>query len=258
MRGMAKNFEPLELTQLDAAREQLDTAIYLYFLQGSAAAVHTLVGAAQEVICGLAKRHFRKKAKELPEGILNRVVYGFRRDERNKARNFLKHPMHGNETLVLSKDENLNWIVDCITNWALMGLPFSAAMTAFIEYWYSDADLIALRKAYQEEDTQSRAQLWASAVATIPHKEATAWLGKHFAENPRGAVPIWIFSASNVVRELKRPTNRRRQVWNSKGLANDEATQPVPKSETAPYAASLAPHVVPPPMPARSSDGGHE
>lgn len=81
----------IKISKLDAARQQLRTAIRLWFLEGDAVAIHTLVCAAYEIL------HFiSKKRKPDREGLFDTIVI---KDEYRKLwakkvkepANFFKH-----------------------------------------------------------------------------------------------------------------------------------------------------------------------
>ena len=81
------------VTKLEGARRQLAAAIDLFFSHGDIVAVHTLAGAAQELLRGLGKakgvRSFMKDNSEIrPEKL--KEVAAIRR-KINEAENFFKH-----------------------------------------------------------------------------------------------------------------------------------------------------------------------
>lgn len=78
-----------EVTKLDAARRQLETAVWLLFEGGDAVSIHTLAHAAFGIMKGVAEHRSKRKvldaANEIAEGNSN-FLNGF-----NRAGNFFKH-----------------------------------------------------------------------------------------------------------------------------------------------------------------------
>jgi hypothetical protein len=82
----------VNISKLDAARRQLETAITLYFHEGDPVSIHTLTGAAYEVLQHLN----RAKGGEpmIKDSLKDRVKPQFVRDisrKLNEAQNFFKH-----------------------------------------------------------------------------------------------------------------------------------------------------------------------
>lgn len=78
----------MEISKLDAARRQLDTAIDLYFASGDEVAIHTLASAAYELVTTL--RSQAGMADEIEEQIRPERRAEFRRLW-NAEQNFFKH-----------------------------------------------------------------------------------------------------------------------------------------------------------------------
>ena len=82
----------LKVAKLDAARRQLDTAIRLYFAQGDPVSIHTLAGAAYQLLDDLIAKHGG------PEGFKDLLLKWAKpgsvdlvRQRLNEAQNFFKH-----------------------------------------------------------------------------------------------------------------------------------------------------------------------
>lgn len=82
----------LQISKLDAARSQLDTAIGLYFHGGDPVSIHTLGAATYNLLRDLAKRHgtevfLKGTARELIVPERKKEYF----DALNKAENYFKH-----------------------------------------------------------------------------------------------------------------------------------------------------------------------
>ena len=83
----------LQVSKLDAAKRQLEVAIRLYFYNGDPVAIHTLVGAAYNVIRDLNRR-LGGKPMVVKEEMVERIKPEWRKEFRrqlNEAENFFKH-----------------------------------------------------------------------------------------------------------------------------------------------------------------------
>ncbi len=87
----ARNVTTIFITKLDAAKNQLETAIQLFFQNGDAVSIHTLVRAAHEILEVLCAG---KDKKSMMKGILENVKED-KVDELmatiNEPKNFFKH-----------------------------------------------------------------------------------------------------------------------------------------------------------------------
>jgi hypothetical protein len=84
--------ESVKISKLDAARRQLETAIILYFHEGDPISIHTLAGAAYEVLRGLNKA--RGGPPMIKDWVADYIKPEFVNEIRtalNASQNFLKH-----------------------------------------------------------------------------------------------------------------------------------------------------------------------
>jgi hypothetical protein len=56
VKGILVKQKILKLTKLDAAKYQIDTAVWLWFHEGDPVSIHTLTGAANRIILDLSER----------------------------------------------------------------------------------------------------------------------------------------------------------------------------------------------------------
>lgn len=77
---------------MDAARRQLETAVVLYFHEGDPVSIHTLTGAAYEVLRNLNhKQDGNPMIKDWAPEMIKPEYAGNFRDLLNQAQNFFKH-----------------------------------------------------------------------------------------------------------------------------------------------------------------------
>jgi hypothetical protein len=83
----------LQISKLDAAKRQIETAIRLYFSNGDPVSIHTLIAAAYNVIRDINKKRGGDKLL-MKDGFMARIKEGHEKEVRkliNKAENFFKH-----------------------------------------------------------------------------------------------------------------------------------------------------------------------
>lgn len=105
---------PERITKIDAARRQLRTAIRLFFEDQDAVSIHTLAGAAHEVLrdllIGTSPRSFIKDTDIIKPGHEKEYWAAV-----NKARNFFKHADNDpTEVLQFHAEFNPLWILDAV------------------------------------------------------------------------------------------------------------------------------------------------
>lgn len=105
--------EIAELTKLQAVKEQIDEAIWMFFNRRSAVAIHTIVGAAHQVLHDLSQR---KMSMIKSEAIAERSGKGKEWFTRlNKEFNFFKHAQDdAAETLKFDPLLHGYYLVDCV------------------------------------------------------------------------------------------------------------------------------------------------
>ena len=102
----------LQVSKLDAARRQLETAIRLYFHEADPVSIHTLTAAGYELL-----RHLKKKAGGelmLKDWLLEGVKPEFRRevaDSLNEAQNFFKHSDRDSSATLDFNPEQTEWLL---------------------------------------------------------------------------------------------------------------------------------------------------
>ena len=191
-------YTPVELDQLKAAREQLETAIYLFLLGASPASVHTLAGAAQEVLSGLCRRKARECGEPAPITVL-------RRDDITKdivgpvglngVRNYLKHCLDKSTgPVTVSAHLNMLWLYDCLESWLALGNKHTAATWLFFG-WVIEQYSVSLPEDCDEELAQEiyeeRGRMWP------PHQEHgfLEFLREKTAGQWATAHPAWFIAA---------------------------------------------------------------
>lgn len=85
--------QKIEVTKIDAARRQLETAIKLYFIDADPVSIHTLTAAAYNILRDVTKQKgadpmlIKGQMLELVKPEFQRMI----RDKANEAENFFKH-----------------------------------------------------------------------------------------------------------------------------------------------------------------------
>jgi hypothetical protein len=103
----------VEITKLQAVKEQIDEAIWMFFNRRSAVAIHTIVGAAHQVLHDISQRNMSMvKSKAIAEQT-GKGKEWFKR--LNKEYNFFKHGEEDADQ-VLKFDPLLHayYLVDCV------------------------------------------------------------------------------------------------------------------------------------------------
>ena len=192
-------YKPVEVTALDAAKVQLDTAIGLFLLNVHPAPIHTLVGAAQELLKGLSISYARARGSPAPFTHLDEkemALRMMRTSKMNDIRNFLKHKVaEAQSTVSLNIDINSNWILDCIDSLAAMNEPPSAMIQLQID-WVLDVHFKQVTfppgtafETIVERVVSERGHPFGTAETTI------SWLKDKLSGPTPLAVPDW-FRAS--------------------------------------------------------------
>ncbi len=89
----------LNITKLDAAKRQLESAILLYFNHGDPVSIHTLCAAAYDILRDLnKKREGDLMLKDLWQFLDAEKAKGFRQQV-NEAQNFFKHADEDSDSL---------------------------------------------------------------------------------------------------------------------------------------------------------------
>lgn len=134
----------MQISKIDIAKRQLETAIDLYFSDGDYLAVITLAGAAEEILGKLLQRRGdRAMIDDLVE--LDRELTGGRpfeeiRKEANGARNSLKHANDPNEDQVnIEPGEATAMLARAIVNYAWLAKSATPSMLRLYDH------LIAVR-----------------------------------------------------------------------------------------------------------------
>ncbi|HEY1305428.1 MAG TPA: hypothetical protein VGF24_17850 [Vicinamibacterales bacterium] len=122
----------MQITKLDAARRQIDSAIDLYFNGGDAISIHTLVGAAHILITDLSnaanqetliKKHIRSEKRwEFERAI--RTPQNFLKHAAKDPHAVLDFDPHATELLLLIEVETFRELTGSITD----------SMNAFLTY----------------------------------------------------------------------------------------------------------------------------
>lgn len=201
--GLATHFySPVELSQMEGAYSQLETAVYLFLLGAPPAAVHTLAGAAQEVLRGLVKRHFREIGGPLPPSELDANASCLGRLDRNEVRTFLKHALHpdsgGERTVTVDANENMLWIWDCLQSWRQLGNSSSALAQLFLT-WLLTGHSRGILSGNLPDDL--RAEILEELGIEYPVPRVShfgPWLIEYLNRNPETKVPGWVLAASSV------------------------------------------------------------
>jgi hypothetical protein len=104
------------VTKLDAARRQLRTAVRLFLQDGDTVSIHTLTGAAQEILRTLVARQAGAEPASFihdSDWIKPEYVKEYR-DLINAPRNFLKHANRDPDAVLeFYPDETMYWLLDC-------------------------------------------------------------------------------------------------------------------------------------------------
>lgn len=104
----------IKITKLQAVKEQVDEAIWMFFNRRSAIAIHTIVGAAHQVLHDISKRNMSMiKNNELADKSGQERREWFKR--LNKEYNFFKHGTEDSEE-VLNFEPLLHafYLIDCV------------------------------------------------------------------------------------------------------------------------------------------------
>ena len=127
------------LTKLEAAKRQIQTAIDLYFLHGDLISVMTLVGAAEEICGNVLARNGKKNILSLMLDESRRLGLNFTsQDVYNRSsvlRNALKHAKDSEEDQFRFDEEAaVLMLVRAVINFQLLGEELTIEMEKFITW----------------------------------------------------------------------------------------------------------------------------
>jgi len=192
---MENIYKPIEVNALDAAKAQLDAAIGLFFLNAHPGPVHSLIGAAQELLKGLVAAHARARGIPPPETHLDATELALRMmgtAKLNDVRNFLKHKIGNAEsTISISADMNMAWILDCLYCLSALGEPTTALAELHLDWAFEvhfRRTIFPADMAHEEilkELTSGRGHPYGTVDETV------LWLKKKLAEPRFQCVPDW-------------------------------------------------------------------
>lgn len=130
-------YKTLEITKIDAARNQLNIAIYLYFNDMDLVSCHSLVWAARTIVFDLSKA---KNIKEKPIDFIEKSYREIYEVHLRKAQNFFKHAAERwDDKKVFELDENLTQTLmyDAIVMYNSLWNDLTKHMIIFLSYYYS-------------------------------------------------------------------------------------------------------------------------
>jgi hypothetical protein len=146
--------QTVSVTNIEAARRQLRTAIQLFFQDGDAVSVHTLVGAAREIF----EKHCQKEGLggvfDFPASA--RTVGDIRqtRIAMNAARNFFKHSAARADDSISFEDSanDAQLYIACFDCVALSPAEYPAEVHAFMLWILSSADVELTGQGIKPDD----------------------------------------------------------------------------------------------------------
>lgn len=126
-----------QITKIDAARRQLNTAINIFMEDGDMIAVHTLAHASHKILLNLCEQN--KKHISFVSRLKTRVKedkMGEFIAKINKAGNFFKHAdRDATETLDFDPEFNNYWLFDACSMYTALCGDFSIEMHAFLTWF---------------------------------------------------------------------------------------------------------------------------
>lgn len=132
----------MQITKLEAARRQLDAAIGLYFNDGDAIAIHTLVGAAHILLTDLSKaaeqeslfqRYIRPEKRAEVERAIRRPQNFFKHADKGTHEDILEFDPHGTELMLFIEVETYRGLVGSVTD------PMTVLLTYAAGTWGQEA-----------------------------------------------------------------------------------------------------------------------
>ena len=226
-----------KLTALEAAKAQLDTAIALCFLNAHPAPIHSLLGAAQELLKGLATAHARAVGAPMPSTHLDATEAALRvmgTARLNDLRNFLKHKVgHAKSTMSIDMTMNMMWTVDCIQSLASMNEPPSSLVELHIG-WALDVHFkLTTFPEGTPDDQILEAQSSGHGFPYGTADETIAWLKTKLDGLDESAVPSWFRQAVSAWSQQGGATTPAKDPW-PLVAATFQLQRAVPHSSTAP------------------------
>lgn len=134
---MSSDFSPeFQITKLDAACRQLDTAIQLLFEQGDSVSIHTLAHAAFGILKGVATHRRETQILDTAHALAAEGKSGDFWTGFNRAGNFFKHAdKDPNGVFVGIQEENEALISIAVRIYLDLGCSITPQMTAFSLWW---------------------------------------------------------------------------------------------------------------------------
>lgn len=194
-------YSPVDLSQMEGAYSQLETAVYLFLLGAPPAAVHTLAGAAQEVLRGLVKNS-TMRGQPAPPSALEAHRACISRVNLNEVRTFLKHDVRGKSaverTVTIDANENMLWIWDCLESWKQLGNSGSEVARLFLG-WLLTGHSQGIVSGDLPEDLKAEIMEELGLEYPVPRVlHFGPWLIDYLSKNPETKVPAWVLAAGTV------------------------------------------------------------
>lgn len=214
---MKNVYTPVQVTALEAAKVQLETAICLFFLNAHPGPIHSLVGAAQEILKGLVAANARARGEAPPGTHLDATELALRTmgtSRLNDVRNFLKHKIGSAEsTTSISADMNMAWMLDCFNCLSALGEPDTAMVELHVD-WAFEVHFrrttfppgMALEDMLKEV-TSERGHPYGSVDETI------LWLQTKLTEPRFHSVPDWFRHAVSAWPAKADEPTLRQKLW---------------------------------------------
>ncbi|WP_349742946.1 hypothetical protein [Roseateles cavernae] len=217
---MKNVYTPVQVTALEAAKVQLDTAICLFLLNAHPGPIHSLIGAAQEVLKGLVAAHARAMGVQPPETHLDATELALRAmgtSRLNDVRNFLKHKIGCAEsTVAISADMNMAWMLDCIHCLAALGEPATALVELHVDWAFE----VHFRRTTFPAD-MAHEDILKELFSERGHPygtvdETVLWLKAKLTEPRFQSVPDWFRHAVSAWPAKAVEPTRGQQLWDLK------------------------------------------
>ena len=161
------------ITKVEAARNQMETAIRLFLTDGDPVSIHTLTNAARGILQDLgSQRGVRGLMEEAIANVdphLQKVV----REVVARPRNFFKHADRDPDgTLVFSADVNIANILDAVTLYQELTGETPSVCLAFLAWFF----VRHKERLYEAFDGNEGAQLALDAVKDLDPEDKAAFL----------------------------------------------------------------------------------
>lgn len=205
--AMENFYTPVELTQLHAAVEQFETALYLFLLGGSRAAVLTLAGAAQEVLNSFVRKEYRARNIPVVPSFLQQnhhLIDAESPKNVNETRNFLKHGQGDSErTRTVSSSHCQAWLWDCIQSLQTLKLNSTGHLEWLFLMWTINAHQQGVMFDEDADEDFCREVMSELGLHT-PYPQVadfTDWLRDYIAAAPALHVPNWVLASVGLARK---------------------------------------------------------